>query len=52
MEILGCADIIKPLSLDRKEPGKHDWTFVLYRRGEDKYDKGNVNYYFGDYSIS
>jgi hypothetical protein len=52
MEILGCADIIKPLSLDRKEPGKHDWTFVLYWRGEDKYDKGNVNYYFGDYGIS
>jgi hypothetical protein len=26
MEILGCADILRPLRFDRKEPGKHDWT--------------------------
>jgi len=51
MEILGCADILKPLSFDRKEPGKHDWTFALYWRGEDKYDKQNVKKYFGVYGI-
>lgn len=52
MEILGCADIIKPLSHDRKEPGKHDWTFVLHWRGEDKYDKESVRKYFGEYGIN
>jgi hypothetical protein len=51
MEILGCADIIKPLRFDRKEPGKHDWTFVLHWRGEDKYNKQNVKKYFGEYGI-
>ncbi len=51
MEILGCADILKPLSHDRKEPGKHDWTFVLHWRGEDKYNKENIRKYFGEYGI-
>jgi len=51
MEILGSADIIKPSRYDRKEPGKHDWTFVLHWRGEDKYDKDKVNKYFGKYGI-
>ncbi|WP_111672880.1 hypothetical protein [Algoriphagus litoralis] len=51
MEILGCADIIKPLRFDRKVPGKHDWTFVLHWRGEDKYYKQKVKEYFGEYGI-
>ena len=51
MEIIGCADILKPLRYDRKEPGKHDWTFVLHWRGEDKYDKQKVREYFGEYGI-
>ncbi len=51
MEILGCADILKPLDHDRKEPGKHDWTFVLHWRGEDKYNKENVKKYFDAYGI-
>lgn len=51
MEILGCADILQPLRFDRKEPGKHDWTFVLHWRGEDKYNKGSVKFYFADYGI-
>ena len=51
MEILGCADILKPLRFDRKEPGKHDWTFVLHWRGEDKYDRQKVKEYFGEYGI-
>jgi len=42
MEILACAEILQPLRFDRKIPGKHDWTFVLFWRGEDKYDKENV----------
>ena len=49
IEILASADILKPLKLDRKEPGKHDWTFVLHWRGEDKYNKEAVNRYFGKY---
>jgi hypothetical protein len=52
MEILGSAEILRPLRHDRKEPGKHDWRFVLHWRGEDKYDKNIVNYYFGRYGIS
>ncbi|UOE39172.1 hypothetical protein [Chryseobacterium oryzae] len=51
MEILGCADILQPLRFDRKEPGKHDWTFVLFWRGEDKYNKENVKKYFKEYGI-
>ena len=51
MEILGCADILQPLKFDRKEPVKHDWTFVLYWRGEDKYNEDNVKTYFGEYGI-
>lgn len=51
MEILGCAGVLKPLRNDRKEPSKHDWTFVLHWRGEDKYDKQNVKKYFGEYGI-
>ncbi|RZJ64882.1 MAG: hypothetical protein EOO47_26365 [Flavobacterium sp.] len=51
LEILGCADILLPLSYDREEPSKHDWTFVLYWRGEDKYNKPNCKHYFGSYGI-
>ena len=51
MEILGCAEVIMPSTTDRKEPGKHDWTFVLHWRGEDKYNPISVKYYFGDYGI-
>ena len=51
LEILGCADILLPLRFDRKEPSKHDWTFVLHWRGEDKYSKDNVKLYFEKYGI-
>ena len=51
MEILSCADILKPLRFDRKEPGKHDWTFVLHWRGGDKYNKQNLKKYFGKYGV-
>jgi hypothetical protein len=51
LEILGCADILQPLHFDRNEPSKHDWTFVLHWRGEDKYNKANCKYYFGNYGI-
>lgn len=51
MEILACAEILKPLRFDRKIPGKHDWNFVLHWRGADKYDKHNVKKYFSEYGI-
>jgi len=51
IEILGCAGIIEPLRYDRKLPSKYDWTFALYWRGEDKYNKEKVKLYFGRYDI-
>ena len=51
MEILGCSEILQPLDYNRKEPGKHDWTFVLYWRGEDKYNGQKVEEYFSPYEI-
>jgi len=51
MEILGSAEIIRPLRFDRKEPGKHDWTFITLWRGEDGYDRQKVNFYFGNYGL-
>jgi hypothetical protein len=51
MEILGSADILQAKNFDRKEPGKHDWHFPLYWRGEDKYNKQNVKHHFGIYGI-
>jgi hypothetical protein len=51
METLGAAGIIRPLRTDRKEPGKHDWHFVLHWRGEDGYDHEVVAEYFGQYGI-
>ena len=36
MEILGAVKILKPSRYERKEPGKHDWHFVLHWRGEDR----------------
>lgn len=51
LEILGCTSILRPASYDRKEPGKHDWTFVVHWRGQDSYDKQRVKNYFGHYGI-
>lgn len=49
MEILGCCDILEPKSYDRPTTGRHDWAFVEYWRGEDKYNESIVNDYFGQY---
>lgn len=49
LEILGCCGILETLNYDRKEPGRHDWNFVTYWRGEDKYNKQKVEEYFGEY---
>ncbi|MDM1044832.1 hypothetical protein HX004_07130 [Myroides sp. 1354] len=49
IEILACIDILKPTSYDRPTRGKHDWTFVTYWRGEDKYNKEALQQYFGKY---
>lgn len=51
MEILGAAEIIKPLRFDRKVPAKYDWDFILHWRGEDKYDKTNLKMYFSNYDL-
>lgn len=51
IEILSCAEILKPSKFDRTEPNKHDWTFALHWRGEDKFDKEKVKLYFGKYRI-
>ncbi len=49
IEILACIDILKPTSYDRPTKGKHDWTFVTYWRGEDKYNKEALQLYFSNY---
>jgi hypothetical protein len=49
MEILGCIGILKPKTYKRPLRGKFDWTFVLYWRGEDKYNLETVKHYFGKY---
>lgn len=51
LEILGCCGILETLNFDRKEPSKHDWNFVTYWRGEDKYNTKKVKFYFEDYKI-
>ncbi len=46
LEILACCKILNPKSYDRPTTGRHDWNFVEYWRGEDKYDSKTVYYYF------
>jgi hypothetical protein len=46
MEILGCCEILKPQSYERPTTGRHDWAFVEYWRGEDKFNKSIVDDYF------
>ncbi len=41
MEILGCSEILEPKSYDRPTTGRHDWVFVEYWRGEDKFNNKN-----------
>lgn len=49
IEILACIEVLKPLSYDRPEKGKHDWTYATFWRGEDGYNKEIVEKYFGEY---
>jgi hypothetical protein len=49
MEILACIGVLKPASYERPSRGKHDWTYMEFWRGEDKYDKTAVEQYFGEY---
>lgn len=49
LEILGCCQILEPKSYDRPTTGRHDWAFVEYWRGEDKFNKEIVNEYFEQY---
>jgi len=49
LEILACIDVLKPASYNRPTSSKHDWTYVEFWRGEDKYNKEVVDKYFGKY---
>ena len=49
IEILACIGVLAPKSCNRRESGKHDWTFATYWRGEDGYNKDIVEKYFGKY---
>ena len=49
IEILGCCEILEPKSYDRPTTGRHDWAFVEYWRGEDKFNKKTVDEFFGQY---
>ena len=49
LEILACIDVLKPASHDRPTSSKHDWTYVEFWRGEDKFNKEAVDKYFGKY---
>jgi hypothetical protein len=49
MEIMACVEILKPASYDRPTTGRHDWHFVEFWRGEDKYNQDAVNIFFGKY---
>jgi len=49
MEILACIEVLKPGSYDRHTTERHDWNYVEFWRGEDKYNKGMVKRYFGKY---
>jgi len=48
MEILACCEILKPKDYNRPTTGRHDWSFVEYWRGEDKFNNQIVNKYFGE----
>jgi hypothetical protein len=49
MEIMACIEVLKPGSYDRPSRGKHDWKYVEFWRGEDKYNRQAVEKYFGKY---
>jgi len=48
IEILACCEILKPKNYDRPTTGRHDWGFVEYWRGEDKFNEQVVEEYFGN----
>ena len=49
MEILGASEVLRPQSYDRPTTGRHDWVFVEYWRGEDAFDGGVIERYFGEF---
>lgn len=49
MEILACIGVLRPASFSRPARGKHNWTYMEYWRGKDKYSKTAVKYFFGEY---
>jgi len=51
LEVLGCCGILETLDFERPEPARHDWDFVTFWRGEDKFNKQKIAEYFGEYKI-
>lgn len=49
IEILACIGVLQPRSYERPSRGKHDWTYVTYWWGEDKFNPDAVSQYFGRY---
>lgn len=49
MEVLACIQVLQPTTYERPSRGKHDWLYVEYWRGEDKYNKDTVQQLFGEY---
>lgn len=47
IDILGCCEILQPMNFDRPVSSRHDWSFVECWRGEDKYNKENLEMIFG-----
>lgn len=47
LEILGCARILEPLEHNRRSGG--EWGYVGQWRGADKYNRQQVQHYFGQH---
>lgn len=48
IDILACAGVLRPLSYDRRVPGRSDWRYAAAWRGEDGYSEDAVQRCFGD----
>lgn len=49
IDILACAGVLRPLSYDRRVPGRSDWRYAAAWRGEDGYSEDAVQRCFGDF---
>jgi len=51
LEILACIGVLKPRDYNRPTNIRHDWKFVEYWRGDDRYNKEVVQSVFGKYTV-